>query len=219
MQPESIFPFLAEAPADFRRSFTASLIPKRIAKGESLAMQADLCSYLPFVAQGSVRVFRVGESGREINLYRIEEGESCVITAFCILNEEAFPAFATAELDTDLFLLPASSFHGWMNRHEFFRSYVFSLFSRRFASILTSIEEIAFGRMDERLATLLLRFDEDEIQRTHQELAHELSTAREVVSRLLKDFERDGLLTLSRGRIRIVDRAGLKKRCDFLPDR
>jgi len=211
----SVFPFLTNAPEEFRKTFLSSVVKKKVPRGAFLAFEEDACMYLPFVIQGSIRVYKMGESGREITLYRIEQGESCVITAFCILNHQNFPAHAAAEMDSEIFLVSSQNFDKWMHQNDLFRNYVFSLFSRRFTSILTSIVEIAFSRMDERLAGVLLRSAEDEVKKTHLELAGELGTAREVVSRILKDFEKEGLITISRGTVQILNREELKKKIHF----
>ena len=196
--------FLDNPPADLLREFEENSFLKNLSAGEIFATEGDMLNYFPLVSEGLVRVYKIGETGREISLYRIHSGEGCILSASCLLADTPFPALAEAEEDTLAILVSKPAFREWIERFPAWRTYIFSLFSRRLAEILTTVEEVAFRRMDVRIATLLLKkMDEDgpEVHLKHADIARELGTAREVVSRILKDFERAGVLSLSRAAI------------------
>lgn len=178
------------------------LEPKQI-----LAREGALCVYLPLVFEGGLRVYKSSEAGREITLYRIAPGESCVLTATCIMNGSGFPALAEAEEATELLLVPARLFIRLVDEDARWRRFVFGLYARRLDSVLALVEEVAFRRVDERLASYLLARSVDaggRVQKTHAQIAAELGTSREVVTRILKDFELRGLIATRRGRIEIL---------------
>lgn len=163
-----------------------------------------------------MRVYKTGETGREITLYRIEPGESCILTANCILNRRGFPALAEVEQTTEVLLIPAAVFQEWMDRYKFWRDYIHAIIDRRITSVLTIMSEVVFARIDQRIAELLLSGvgTDGGLTITHQKIAGELGSAREVVSRVLKDFEKRGLIRLARGRIELADAAGLGRLID-----
>jgi CRP/FNR family transcriptional regulator len=169
------------------------------------------------VVSGSVRVQRLGETGREIVLYRVEAGESCVLTTAGLLSGGTYEAEARTEGEVEALALPADVFHTLLDENASFRNFVFRGFSQRLADLLLLVEEVAFGKLDVRLAEWLVRFApaEGPLAVTHQALASELGTAREVVSRQLKEFERRGWVQLGRGHIEIVNQAAL---CDLVTD-
>jgi len=204
-----------ELPAAFRAEAGRSVRSTRLEAGQVLAREADDCAYLPIVAAGALRIFKVSENGREITLYRVERGESCVLTASCMLSRRAFPAQAIAESHTEILLVPADRFQKWMSEFEFFRAYVYSVTSRRLDSIIAMVTEVAFARIDLRIADYLLQRcspEQDHLRATHQEIANDLGTAREVVSRILKEMEREGMIVLGRGDVRILDRKKIEKK-------
>ena len=175
-----------------------------------------MCEHLPIILSGRARVFKISENGKEITLYRIEEGESCVLTASCIMSNLSFPAIAITEQPTVALIIPASNVTRWFEDYPAWRQFIFKMVSLRLSSILTVIEEVAFQRMDSRLANYLLNTagEGDSIHTTHQQIADELGTAREVITRLLKDFEADGKLTLQRGLVRLIDKNALTRQMD-----
>lgn len=166
---------------------------------------------LLFLYDGTVRVSQTSESGREIVLYRVVSGQSCVLTTACMLAEEAYNAEGIAETDVTAIVLPKAAFDQLATEEETFRRFVFAAYSRRLIDLLRVVNDVAFGRIDVRLAHSLLALagPSTEISATHQQIANELGTAREVVSRVLHDFQERGLITQSRGRIIIADRAKL----------
>ncbi len=168
--------------------------------------EGDSCSAIAFVISGEIRVFKIGEGGREITLYEIERGETCILNASCILSNMSYPAHALTVLDSELLLVPAQEFRRILDRFEEMRDFVFNLLSRRLTSVMALVEEVAFGRMDLRLMEYIEEKSEDgNLNATHQKIANDLGTSREVVSRLLKDFERRGKIRLSRNLIQITD--------------
>lgn len=158
---------------------------------------------------GSVRVSKTGANGRELQLYRVPPGESCIITSSCLLGNAAYPARGTAESDTTAVTLSKILFEQLTEQHPPFRAYIFSLLGERLADLMQLVEEVAFHKLDQRLATLLLIKGEI-INTTHQNLADELGSVREIVSRLLKTFQDRGLVTLQREQIRITNTPALR---------
>lgn len=177
--------------------------------GQHLAWEGQECTGLGLVLAGQARVYKLGESGREITLYRVEPGESCILTASCLLSGQPFPAFAQVEQPLRGRWLAAEPFRQRMHQSEDWRSFVFHLLSRRLASVISVVEEVAFRRVDHRLAEFLLQHSQG-CALTHQQIAQELGSSREVISRLLKDFERHGWVSLGRGHLSLLDAAALK---------
>ena len=209
------FPFLAQSSAEMQAQFWASAMMVHLSEGQFICLEGNQCTHLALVLSGRARVYKLGESGREITLYRIEPSESCILTASCILSNITFPAFAVAESDIEAVLIPSALLQQWMGQYEAWRNYVFQLLSERLGAIIAVIEEVAFRRVDSRLAEYLLHLQETTgnlIEKTHQEIAVDLGTSREVVSRILKDFEREGALTLARGHLTIAQPALLKQK-------
>ncbi len=207
--------FLEEAPDTLQRAFTNHAVIQKIPAGTTVFWEGDSCHSLAILLSGSVRVFKVGESGREITLYRFGSGGGCILTASCIMNGGDFPAIAQVEEEAEAVIIPANVLRDWVNRFDIWRQFVLGLLAQRLADVITTVEEIAFRRMDTRLAEWLLANtarDSRFVQTTHQKIAEELGTAREVISRLLKDFEMEGLILLSRGMIEIHAPEKLKQK-------
>ncbi|MFC1567572.1 Crp/Fnr family transcriptional regulator [Pseudomonadota bacterium] len=177
-----------------------------VPKGTVLFRDGDVCNGYVFVTDGAVRVQKMDPQGREIVLYRVEDGQTCMLTTSCLIGGEAYPAEGVAETAVSLAMLPAPAFEKVMAESADFRRFVLASIGRRIGDLMLLLEDVAFGRMDVRLARLLLKRSSESggvLSCTHQELATELGTAREVVSRLLKDFERKGWLALSRGQVEV----------------
>jgi len=161
---------------------------------------------------GSVRVQQVSDSGREIFLYRVQAGESCVLTTACMLADEDYSAEGIAETAVQAVVIPRAGFDELVGRSAIFRSFIFRAYGRRIADLFGLIDAIVFQRMDVRLAQRLLDMESGGvIVATHQAVAVELGTAREVVSRTLAEFHRRGWVETARGEIRILDRQGLRR--------
>lgn len=207
------FNFLQKSDDDFRRRFFQHASLVNLEKGQLIYQQGSECTSLALILEGSARTYKLGESGREITLYRISPGQSCILTASCILSQLPFPAFAVCEQDIRAVVVPTADVERWMTESTEWRHYVFGLVSERLANIMTVVDEVVFQRVDRRIASHLLKHaDEtssDTIKITHQELAADLGTSREVVSRLLKEFEVAGCISVSRGAIALQDRQRL----------
>lgn len=197
-------------PAWKRAAATAQVMD--VPKGATLFRDGDLCNGYVFVIDGAVRVQKVDIQGREIVLYRVEEGQTCMLTTSCLTGNQAYPAEGIAETNVKLAMLPAAAFEEAVADSDAFRRFMLASIGTRIGDLMMLVEDVAFGRMDIRLARLLLRRGEggQVVRCTHQELAFELGTAREVVSRLLKDFERKGWVVLRRGEVEVLDRSALE---------
>lgn len=163
--------------------------------------------------EGTVRVQQVSANGREIVLYRVAGGESCIMTTACLLSGDTYNAEGVTETPVKAVAVPKATFEDLMARSADFRRFVFSHYASRITDLLHVVEEVAFERIDKRLAQRLLDLTnaEGRLGATHQELAVELGTAREVVSRHLKEFQRRGWLALTRGLVHVTDRQSLER--------
>jgi len=160
---------------------------------------------------GQSRVYKLSSSGREILLYRVTGGETCVLTTTCLLGSSDYPASTIVEEPIRDILVPAAAFHEMMLESRVFRRFVMENYGALISDLIVLLDEVAFHSLDARLAKLLLDEPGDQVRRTHQQLADELGTAREVVSRQLKRFEMKGWLALGRGQLELLDRAALKR--------
>jgi CRP/FNR family transcriptional regulator, anaerobic regulatory protein len=191
-------------------------IRKQIPRGAVLFRPGDPCVQFPLIVSGTVRVQRVTESGREIVLYRVSNNETCILTTASLLSDDAYAAEGVAETDVVAQIVPAERFAGLMNVSAGFRGLVFDGYSKRIATLMSRIEEIVCTRINVRLAErlLALKGPDNRIAVTQQALAADLGTAREVVGRTLKGFERAGWVKLSRGGAEITDAAALRALAD-----
>lgn len=181
-------------------------------KGKEVFGPENIPDGLLFLFNGTIRVSQVSEGGREIVLYRVEAGESCVLTTACMLAEEAYNAEGLAETDVTAVVLPKYAFDLLVAEEPAFREFVFSAYSRRLLDLMRVVDDVAFGRIDVRLAARLcaLADTQMEVTATHQHLANELGTARETISRTLNDFQKRGLIEQSRGRITLLKTEALQ---------
>ncbi len=180
-------------------------------EGHTIFRPGSTCDNYIIVLQGTVRTFVSSENGREIVLYRIEGGQTCILTTSCLMTGSNYETEAVAETDVVALSLPRKMFLELLGTSEKFRSLAFNTFSERLNELVLLINEISFGHLDTRLAAYLIsKSNDNTIKATHQSIAMELGSAREAVSRLLKDFERKGLVELDRGRIIITQRTELE---------
>ncbi len=199
------FPIFGRVKDGLARELLSIGVQRRIPAQERLYSEGDGCSGIALVISGEIRVFKTGRTGREITLYEIGPGETCILNASCILSGSSYPADAVASTDTEILLLPADSFKSLVDEHREMRDFIFRLLSNRLAGVMELVEEVAFGRMDERLWDYIIEKSEDNrLAATHQKIANDLGTSREVVSRLLKDLERRGSIAMSRNEITIL---------------
>ena len=179
---------------------------KKLPRNTVIYIEGDPCPGIGFLLSGEIRVFKKAESGREITLYEICPGESCILNASSILANRPYPANATAISDIEVLLLPAEVFQKLMAGYDDMRNFIFKLFIDRLSMIIELVEEVAFGRMDTRLLDYLIeKSDHGKLSGTHQSIANHLGTSREVITRLLQDLEQKGKIALSRSLIQLLD--------------
>lgn len=205
-------PILQRADPALKREFLQTAFLARIPQGRDVFAEGDTIDAIALLISGEVRVYKIGETGREITLYRFGHGQSCILTANAILSRQSFPAVATVEREAEAVMIPADAFREWVGRHDLWRDFVFDLLSQRLSSVMALVDEVAFRRMDGRVAAFLVRRGRrgNPIPVTHQEIAAELGSSREVVSRILEDFVDRGLIHLARGAVEVLDFPGLE---------
>ncbi|MBI4364967.1 MAG: Crp/Fnr family transcriptional regulator [Candidatus Latescibacteria bacterium] len=209
-------PFFSQAPPDLQSAIAAEASVVHLKAGEYFLREGDSCAHFAILVSGKMRVFKLGERGHEITLYHVGPGEVCPLNVSCILSDRPVPAMAMVEEDVEAVVVPADTFRRLIAAHEPLRSFVFQMFSHRLAEVMSLVEEVAFRRMDQRLARRLEELlardggPQRTVETTHAEIAADLGTAREVVSRLLKEFERLRAVSLSRGRITLRDASVLR---------
>jgi CRP/FNR family transcriptional regulator len=195
---------------DFLKEKTAVTRGVTVPRGAMVCMPGDLCKNLVIVESGNLRVYKPGADGRSVTLYHIGPGESCILTAGCILNNKPFPAIAETLTEVSGIAVPSGQVKQWLHDSETWRDYLFNLLAGRLEGVVELVNAVAFQRLDQRLGAWLLQNTPGEVlEATHQRIADELGSTREVISRLLKEMEREGILTLARGSIRIQDPVGL----------
>ena len=167
------------------------------------------CRGFPLVLEGSIRVIKQSANGRELMLYRVKPGGSCIISSSCLLGKTQYNARGITETAIKLLVLPLPLFSTLITENTAFRDFVFHLFSERISNLMELVEEVAFTRLDQRLAKQLISRSDNVLNITHQQLANELGSVREIVSRLLKGFAAQGLVDLSREQIQILNREKL----------
>lgn len=212
-----LYPALAGLPDGELDALLRPEASMHLPAGTRLFAETQPCRGFPLVIAGSIRVVKAAASGRELLLYRVEPGDSCIISSSCLLGHTPYTARGETESDVTLLVLPIQLFERLLAENRAFRDFVFHLFADRIAELMELVEEVAFHRLDQRLARLLLARGDD-IHATHQALAEELGSVREIVSRLLKGFAAQGLLSLGREHILIKDREGLQQLADKGPE-
>ncbi len=205
------FEGLSALPDSVRAALTERGKTIRVPRGTVLFAPGMEPVNLLLLLDGTVRVQQSSDSGRDIVLFRVEAGESCVLTSACLLAHEEYSAEGIAETDVTAVAIPRGVFDDLVGRSRPFRDFVFKAYARRITDLFRVIDEVAFGRIDMRLAERLLHLarDGDAVHATHQQLASELGTAREVVSRQLTEFQRRGWIEQARGLVTLADRAAL----------
>lgn len=186
----------------------------KIPAGHDVFVDGDRVDGIALLLSGVVRVYKIGETGREITLYRFGLGQSCILSANAIISQKSFPAIATVEEDAEAVIIPADIFREWVRRYDLWREFVFELLSERLSTVMAIVDEVVFQRLDRRVASLLLNQArvQNPMRITHQEIAAELGSSREVISRILEDFSREGLIHSGRGTIEILDFESLESR-------
>lgn len=211
---ETFFPFIKQAGAGFVDTFYQQTQYAELPAGVSICEEGKRCTQLAMVLDGVGRVFKLSPSGREVTLYRIYGGESCVLTASCIMNQDSFPAMAVTETDVRGILVPTQRVKDWFCQEPQWQKFIFGLLSHRLSDIISVVEEVTFKRIDVRLAEQIYRHlakGETVIHKTHADLAADVGSSREVVSRILRDFAQRDLIISGRGNIEVIDQQAIEK--------
>jgi CRP/FNR family transcriptional regulator, anaerobic regulatory protein len=198
------FSFLAGLPPARLDALVAQAQLVRAPKGNVLFHPGQPCRGFPLLLQGTVRVSQTSPGGREIVLYHVEPGQGCLLSGGCLLGHADYSASGVAETDVTLLSIPPALFQELMIEHEPFRRFVFGMYGERLAQVMQLVEEVAFRRLDTRLAQLLVQRG-PVVAATQQKLADELGSVREIVSRLLRQFEQRGWVELGRERVTVRD--------------
>ena len=205
----ALYPVLGKLPAGLLQRIVDSMQTLAVPGATVVFDEHQPCRGFPFVLEGAIRVVKLSANGRELPLYRVLAGESCIISSSCLLGHADYNARGVSAGPTTLALLPRPLFEE-MLAQPVFRNFVFALFSERMAELMQLVEEVAFRKLDQRLAALLLGKGRV-VHATHQQLADELGSVREMVSRLLKGFAEQGLVKLGREQVELLDAAGLRR--------
>lgn len=212
----SALPFWQHLSEGERRAVQSCAQLRNYRQGELIYAKDQECLGLIRVQRGAVRVFMLSEEGREIQLYRIDRGDTDVLSAACVMNEITFESQMVADRDTELLVIPALCLSRFKGSNVFVRCFLFEKLGQRFSDVMHQMQTILFVRVDRRLASALLELSDGEgtVIATHEKLARTINSTREVVSRTLKELEHQGLIRLGRGRITMIDRLGLRKKAD-----
>jgi CRP/FNR family transcriptional regulator len=206
-----LYPALAGLPADRLQRLLAPQAAMHLPAGTQVFAESQPCQGFPLLLEGRIKVVKQASSGRELMLYRVTPGGSCIISSSCLLGRSDYNARGIAETPLTLLALPVGEFASLLVDHPPFRDFVFHLFAERISELMQLVEEVAFARLDQRLAKLLLARNCTTLNVTHQQLADELGSVREIISRLLKGFAAQGLVSLGREQLTIIDHSGLQK--------
>lgn len=202
---------LSESEKDFVKR---NAVVRSYEKGSVMQSCAESCLGMIQVLHGSIRVLMLSEEGREITLFRLSEGDTCVLSASCVLSQITFETQLITEEETQILVVNSGAYSKLMDENINVKCYTYELTMERFSSVVWVFQQILFARFDKRLAGFLLEYCErsgkTEVRMTQEAIAQEVNSAREVVARMLKQFSSDGLIELKRGSIIIKDKAGLK---------
>ena len=215
------FADFAAFPHDLGEEFEANACVRMVAANTILAIQGETCEFFPLVLSGRARVYMMDEDGREITLYRLDPGQGCILAASCALSGAPLPGFSSVEVAGEGLFIPARALRDWVDRYPFWRYYFFSLVARQLGQVIGMTNAIGFRKLDARIASFLLQEADDlngAVRATHSAIALEIGSRREVVSRILKSFEREGLVTLNRGKVHVQDGQALAKRTGGIGD-
>lgn len=207
------FPFLNKLKVDMLKKFIETVKVEKYPVGTMILEEGSRCKNMIFVLDGIIRVYKLSPEGKEITLYRIGNGETCVLSISCITGNTNYPAMAQVEEEVIVGIIPAQFYNELFLSEAACQQFIFNTISTRLQEVMLLIDEVVFKSMDTRLAAFILDKNdvEGKLNITHEKIAIELGTAREVVSRLLKDFENKNIVSLSRGKIIVKDKEFLNK--------
>lgn len=208
------FPFWASL-GEGQKSLLASNLQERCyKKGTNIHSGGDDCIGLLLVKSGQIRVYTVSDEGKEMTLYRLFERDMCLFSASCIIQSIQFDVSVSAELDSEVFIIPASLYARLMEETAAVANYTNELMASHFSEVMWLMDKVMNKKLDTRLAAFLLEESElcgsDTLEITHEQIANHLGSLREVVSRMLKYLAGEGMVTLGRGSIALADRRRLE---------
>jgi len=216
-EPEAIrtlvlqrFPVFADLPKQRLAQVLEEAQLRQVPAGGTMFEANMPCTGFPLVLEGSVRVAKLAPTGREIVLYRVAPGEGCILAGSCLLGHNDYSATAVAEHDVTVLVIPPALFQEMILHHEAFRRFVFDMYGARLAEVIELLEEVAFQKLDTRLAQLLIHRG-PVVNATHQNLADELGSVRVFVSRILRNFEQRGWVKLEREKVTVTDLQALAR--------
>ena len=205
-----LYPMLGDFPAPKLDELLGNALTMSLPAGTIVFDENQPCQGFPLLLSGCVRVIKSSVNGRELQLYRVCAGESCILTSSCLLGHSPYHARGITDQDVEMIVLPPASFKTLVASHPPFRDYIFGLFSERLTDLMELVTAVAFQKLDQRLAALLVA-KPSPLHATHQAIADELGSAREMVSRLLKGFAEQGMVRLGREQIEILDAGRLRQ--------
>lgn len=211
------YPAFHQMPATMQHLVCQTAVSIDLPANHLLFQEGDSCLSFVMPLSGSIRVVKPDVSGREIMLYRIRPGDSCILTVSCLLGDQMYAARGILDRPVTAVAIPKPLFVDLITHSEPFRLQVFKFFGQRLAQLLRIIEEVTFQKLDQRLATLLLRRG-PRLMTTHQQLADELGTVREVINRLLKELKAQGAVEVERGKITVVNTGVLQQLAEVESD-
>ncbi len=193
----------------------SNMISVKYRHGENIHSGENDCIGIILIKSGELRTYILSEDGREITLYRLVKGDICILSASCILKNITFDVHIDAEHDSEVLLINSNVFQQICNENIYAENFSYKTIADRFSDVMWAMQQILFMSFDKRLATFLLdelsKNDSDSILLTHEQIAKYMGSAREVVSRMLKYFENEGLVELSRGGVKVIDKKSLRK--------
>lgn len=212
---EDVFPIWDKLENSHKVLIKNSIRQKTFSKTELLHQGLEQCSGLYIVKSGQLRAYIISDTGKEITLYRLFERDICLFSASCIMKNINFDIHIQAETDTTAILIPTPVYQDLMQKSLPISDFTSQLMASRFSDVMWILEQVLFTSFDKRLATFLLEQvninNSDNLQIIHEEIANNLGTAREVVTRMLKYFQSEEMVKLSRGEILITNKAKLRK--------
>lgn len=193
---------------------SSTIVPRTLGKGAVLHDGSADCAGLVMIKSGQLRAYILSEDGREITLYRLLDQDICLFSASCVMRSVQFEIMIAAEKESEVFILPPYIFKKIMDESAPLANYINELMATRFSEVMWLIEQIMWKSVDKRLARFLLEEstleNSDVLKLTHEAIANHLGTAREVVTRMLRYFQSEGYVKLTRGTVEIADRDGLE---------
>lgn len=218
MSFEEYFPVYDKLTPEEQKQLTAVTMERTVPKGTLLHAGGNDCMGLLVIKSGQLRAFSSSEEGREVTLYRLFERDVCLMSASCMMRSLQFDIMISAEKETVMWVIPPDHYKMLMDRHASVANYTNEVMSSRFTEVMWLMEQVMWKSFDRRLADFLMEESTlegtDTLKITHESIAAHLGTAREVVTRMLKYFQNEGIVRLSRGTVEILDHGKLSRTAD-----